>query len=201
MKTSCIYAIQSKVKPNRIYVGSAINFYQRRHCHLSQLKLGQHGNIKLVRHVNKYGLSDLKFIIVEEIDNVINLIPREQHYIDLLNPYFNIDKIAGSRLGSKVTRRWNHTDETRKKMSESAKGITKRKAGFRHSKETIEKMKLAQQNRSADFRHKISLSKIGGKHHNAKKVMDLETSMIYECANYAAGVLSVGKSAAYHCIN
>ena len=42
---------------------------------------------------------------------VIDLIKREQYYIDLLKPEYNILKIAGSSLG-KV-----HTKETRAKMS------------------------------------------------------------------------------------
>jgi group I intron endonuclease len=41
---------------------------------------------------------------------------REQYYIDLLNPKYNLLKIAGSRLGS------IHTKETKAKMSSSQKG-------------------------------------------------------------------------------
>ena len=57
-----------------------------------------------------------------------DLIKREQYYIDLLNPEYNILKIAGSRLGS--------TDRT-----ESRVKISSYRAGKKHTEETLAKMK------------------------------------------------------------
>ena len=94
-----IYQIQSNLYPNRIYIGSAIDITKRWRQHLSLLKLNKHHSIKLQNHYNKYGKNDLIFSILINCkeDDLINV---EQSYIDDLNPYFNILKIAGSNKGS-----------------------------------------------------------------------------------------------------
>jgi group I intron endonuclease len=57
-----------------------------------------------------------------DIENISNIeakkliLEKEQFYINTLKPEFNILKIAGSRLGS------SHSNEARKKLSESRKG-------------------------------------------------------------------------------
>jgi len=114
MKVTGIYKIESKLKPERVYTGSAVNMKQRWIRHLSDLKLNKHHSIKLQRHYNKYGQSDLIFIIIELCFPEF-LTAREQYYINKLKPYFNICKIAGSSLGRNVS------EETRKKLSESNK--------------------------------------------------------------------------------
>ena len=65
MKISGIYQIQSIIKPERIYVGSGINIYQRWTQHKRELRQNKHHSIKLQRHYDKYGESDLVFIIIE----------------------------------------------------------------------------------------------------------------------------------------
>lgn len=59
----------------------------------------------------KYGHSNFKLVILEycEADRLI-ILEREQHYINLLKPEYNILKIAGSPLGYK------HTEESLAKM-------------------------------------------------------------------------------------
>lgn len=156
MKTG-IYKIQSKVKPERIYIGSAINIKKRWNIHLCDLKHNRH-NFKLQRHYNKYGESDLQFSVLlgcEKSELIIN----EQFFIDSYNPYFNCCKIAGNCTGirhSKESREkirvaglgnkhcigrdpWNKglfgyktkptTEETKRKQSESNKG---KQAGEKH---------------------------------------------------------------------
>ncbi len=112
---SGIYQIQSTINGKR-YVGSSISVKSRiLGLHLSQLRKGTHGNILLQRHVDKYGLKVLQFSILE-ICNKDKLIEREQYWIDLLNPEFNICKKAYSQLGvkrSEMTKRRisrNHAD-------------------------------------------------------------------------------------------
>lgn len=55
-------------------------------------------------------------LYILEYCNIKDLIEREQYYIDLLTPQYNILKIAGSTLGFK------HTEETLVKMSEAKTG-------------------------------------------------------------------------------
>jgi group I intron endonuclease len=72
------------------------------------------------RSWNKYGKDSFIFNVIEFVEIKENLLIREQHYLDTLNPFgkngFNNEKIAGSHLGIK------HSEETKKKMSESRKG-------------------------------------------------------------------------------
>jgi len=138
MNSPGIYKIQSKIKPERIYVGSAVNVKHRWVSHLSDLRLNKHGNSRLQNHFNKYGASDLVFILLESCTRE-NLLIREQVYIDELYPWFNICKFATSRKGvihSLETREksrighlgqvpWNkgkteiYSEETRQNISES----------------------------------------------------------------------------------
>jgi group I intron endonuclease len=67
------------------------------------------GKSKIYSVILKYGYSNFILEILEYCD-LIDVIKREQYYIDLLNPEYNIDLTAGSRLGSK------HDEEARAKM-------------------------------------------------------------------------------------
>ena len=125
-KISGIYQIQSLYKPERVYIGSATIIKERWNSHLRLLKRGKHYSDKLQRHYNKYGEGDLVFDIIECGDYLDknHLLSREQgwyipfEYKNTELPYFNNDKIAGSRLGSKATK------ETRLKQSIAKKGIS-----------------------------------------------------------------------------
>ncbi len=64
MKLSGIYQIQSKIKPERCYIGSAIHISNRWTKHLSELRLNRHHSRKLQLHYNKYGESDLQFSVL-----------------------------------------------------------------------------------------------------------------------------------------
>jgi group I intron endonuclease len=115
---SCVYKISNTVN-SRIYIGSAKNFNSRKNKHLFQLKNNEHGNIKLQRFVNKYGIDKLIFDIVEKC-TVDNLLIREQFYIDSLPSLrhsFNILPTAGSWLNRK------HSKSAKNKMSKSKMGM------------------------------------------------------------------------------
>jgi group I intron endonuclease len=116
LKISCIYIIRSKIKPYRIYIGSAVDFVSRKISHKKDFKRG-HPNRILQSHANKYGVDDLVFEIAERVNDSDTLLLREQYWIDLLNPFFNICKIAGSRKGVMAS------ISTKLKMSKSRKGL------------------------------------------------------------------------------
>lgn len=109
MKISGIYQIQSKTKPDRVYIGSAINISRRWLFHLYQLRHNQHHSSKLQNHFNKYGEVDLQFSVLFCCEDG-GLISIEQLFLDLCNPYFNICKLAGSCIGRK------HSKESIEKM-------------------------------------------------------------------------------------
>jgi group I intron endonuclease len=59
----------------------------------------------IYKAIVKYGHSNFKLEILEYCDPS-EILSREQHYLDLLKPYYNMLNIAGSSFG------YEHTDET-----------------------------------------------------------------------------------------
>lgn len=114
---SGVYCWINKKKNGNKYVGSSVNLTDRfyDYFNLNQLINGSNKNAAISKALVKYGYSDFKLEILEYCDRV-KCTEREQYYMDLLKPEYNILKIAGSSLGFK------HSEETRAKISESGKG-------------------------------------------------------------------------------
>jgi group I intron endonuclease len=112
-----IYQLQSKANPIKIYIGSAINLRRRKNEHLRRMTAQSHCNNILLNHVNKYGIKDLEFTVLEIIENTDLLIIAEQFYIDKLNPHFNICKVAGSSKG----RAWTEAAKLKRKLNRERK--------------------------------------------------------------------------------
>lgn len=127
MGTSCVYKIQSIIKPEWCYVGSATYAKNRWNLHLADLRKNKHHSPQLQRHYNEYGKKDLVFIVLEPCFPEFLRI-REQYYLDKLKPYFNCSPTAGSSLGIK------RSDEFKLKVSRSCKG-------HKLSEETKQRMK------------------------------------------------------------
>lgn len=154
----CIYNILSQTKPERIYIGSAISFYKRKCEHLSDLRSNKHHSQLLQRHFNKYGENDLIFGIVKEVYDKNNLIAEEQYYIDILNPIFNMCKVAGSTLG------FRHTEKTKKQMSEIRMG--KKRDDYKMSDKHKMAISMAQTGRKAtpETRQKLRDARFKNRH-------------------------------------
>lgn len=82
------------------------------------------------------------------------LIEREQYHIDLLNPEYNILKIAGSRLGAK------HTLEAIAKIKAGALNRSKEKKIFFWLKEDLNKLNSSQEHKEHLIRLNTSLEQI-----------------------------------------
>lgn len=111
---SGIYCWVNKVNGSK-YVGSSNNIYRRLLQYFNTEYLLKHDNMVICRALLKHGYSNFDLEILEYCDNK-DVIEREQYYIDLLNPEYNILKKAGSLLGFK------HSEETMAKMSISKTG-------------------------------------------------------------------------------
>lgn len=119
-----IYRITNTIT-NDFYIGSAVNFKNRKWSHISSLRKNKHKNQFIQNSWNKYGEEAFIFEIIEVVDVKEKLIEREQYWIDTLSPTFNFAKIAGSPLGVK------HTDKSRSNMSLAHIGQTFEERGHK----------------------------------------------------------------------
>lgn len=143
-----VYLISNNVN-GKCYVGSTIHLDQRRREHFSRLANNKHINAHLQNAYNKYGREAFDFEILETIDIDDNikdkLLKREQFWIDNLKPEYNVLLVAGSNLG------YHHTEETKKKISESTTGVKKSEEHAKHIRE-------GQSGRVLTEEHKAKLS-------------------------------------------
>lgn len=131
---SGIYKITNIIN-NKIYIGSAVNLKEREYEHFRRLNKNNHCNIILQNSYNKYKVENFKFEVIEKCDKK-DLINKEQYYIDLLKPYYNICKIAGSKLGVK------HKEESKLKLKNTLKRNKELNGSRKLNLEEIEKIKL-----------------------------------------------------------
>lgn len=102
------------LESQKLYVGSSENLYRRFKYYYSNVNLARNTNSRIYNALLHYGQSEFSLTVLEYVDvrdltksqakNVI--IGREQYYIYLLKPEYNILKVAGSLLGFK------HSEDT-----------------------------------------------------------------------------------------
>lgn len=115
LKQSGVYCLINIIN-NKRYIGSSKNIYQRLLKHRSLLRKNKHENVKLQNSWNKYQEDKFNFYILE-FCNENDLLVKEQHYINTLNPELNITLIVERNILSKESRL--KQSETRKKKIES----------------------------------------------------------------------------------
>jgi len=124
----------------KMYIGSSSNLSSRFRKHLNLNYISQHKNeLSISRAIIKYGYDNFSLEILEFCE-VSNLLKREQFYLNLLEPVYNIAKVAGSNLGFK------HSKESRAKISKALKGsplLRSLKLGTTHTKETKKLMSIS----------------------------------------------------------
>ena len=136
-------------KSMKSYVGSSYDILKRCARHEKMLDSGTHYNKHLQASWDFYGGDTFEFYILEECVRE-QLVQREQHYIDMLQPKYNVCQIAGindSNRGKTFSEEW------KKRISESLKGhklseehkhsLSKSHLGKHFSEEHKKKMSLA----------------------------------------------------------
>lgn len=94
--------------------------------------LAQQTKRAILRAIAKYGLVNLIFVVLETCHKTDTL-RREQYWLDLLEPEYNLSPTAGSTLGVNLSEETKaklrfaqlgktHSLETRQLMSETRKG-------------------------------------------------------------------------------
>lgn len=93
-----IYKIENIIN-GKCYVGSAKSFARRKKQHFKDMENNRHGNIKLQNSVNKHGLENFTFVIIEELGDYDRTVyfEREDFWINKLN-----SKIEGYNIADAV---------------------------------------------------------------------------------------------------
>jgi group I intron endonuclease len=104
---SGVYRWVNKVNGNS-YVGSSVNLGKRFINYYNYSYISSN-NMLINKALIKYGYSQFRLEILEYCDSS-SVISREQYYINILIPVYNLLKIAGSSLGYK------HTEDTLSKF-------------------------------------------------------------------------------------
>jgi excinuclease UvrABC nuclease subunit len=137
---SGIYCFLNKTNGN-YYIGSSVNL-RRRIMYEYFANKNSGSSMIIVKAIKKYGLANFELFILEFCDKN-EIISREDYFIQLYKPQYNILKKAGSLLGYK------HNQESLNKMSESQRGVKHYFYGKTHTEETLFKMIKANKNSKA----------------------------------------------------
>ena len=73
-----------------MYIGSSTNIGGRKDKHFSLLRHGKHLNHRLQAAVYELGIENFRLMILEFVSDLSQLVEREQYYIDLYQPVYNI---------------------------------------------------------------------------------------------------------------
>ena len=151
-----IYCIRNLIT-GEFYIGSTVrNLARRWDEHRQDLRAGRHHSYRLQAAWRFYGESSFRFSVIEECLPA-QCIEREQWFIDIFDPEYNICKVVGapgSRLGfkasleTKAKLRASHlgrkaSPETRAKMRVAQGGVNNAFFGHKHSPDTRVKMSAA----------------------------------------------------------
>lgn len=186
-KSSGVYRILNKVN-GRIYIGSAKEFKSRLTSHLSSLRRGTHHNKFLQNDFNKCSEEAFVFEVLEVVSGSSdNRKQTEQVYLDenfLRGNDLCYNAIKTSTVYEYKAKRKTPSDETRKKISESRKGIpawNKGVCGYQGSPCSEEKKdKISKANKGRKVPRELVEKQMaargdysGLKSHNVKRLTDL----------------------------
>lgn len=153
---SGVYEIKNTENGHR-YVGSSVNIGKRWGEHANDLRNNSHHSEHLQRAWNKYRADAFEFRILVYCEP-FELLRYEQAFINRLNPEYNCSHIAGSTLG------FRHSNETKKKMSESHKNLKpSAMTRIKLSAAQMGNKKFLGRHHSQETREKISTIKLGKK--------------------------------------
>jgi group I intron endonuclease len=141
----------------KTYIGSGLNLSNRLSHYFSQKHMEtslKTSKSAIYSALIKHGCYNFSLEILEYC-SVENLIQREQYFIDIMEPEYNILKTAGSRLGS------NHSEESRAKISAAQKGKFNSMFGKTHDEEARAKMSTYKKGKNNPM-----FGRKGEKHHN-----------------------------------
>lgn len=166
-------------------VGSSSDLNRRRLQHLNSLRKNKHHSYRFQEAWNNYGETQFDYEILEELeiteDLKDQLFSREQYWINIIDPEYNVLPAAGSTLG------YHHTEETKRRISKTTTGVKKSAEHSRHisegqrgrilTKEHKEKLSQAAKQRKSMSHH--SIVSIDGVIYNSLKEASEKTGIKY----------------------
>lgn len=198
------YCVYKHTSPNdKIYIGITSQKPERRWRKNGE---GYKDHLYFWRAIQKYGWENFQHEILFE---GLTKEEAEQKEIELIschnsnNENYGYNLSSGGESGSKGYR---HTDEQKKYMSEIRKGKRNGMYGKHHTKEAIEKDRIAhlRENLSQDTIYKMSIAKKGKKRSEksirkqietiTNKVICIETSVVYKGTKEAGSLNNLDPS-------
>lgn len=182
-----VYMI-TNIKNGRTYIGSSSSkyfIYNRLINHRRDLKENRHCNIYLQRDFNKCGIKEY-YVSILEICEPDECIEREQYWIDLLKPNYNLLKIAGSSKGRICL------NETREKISKSNKEFWKNNRD--KMIESFKKRVFTPRKKGYKLNKRKIYSEEGYKSlvkSTSKRVIDLETNITYDSLKQLSEAINI----------
>lgn len=164
--TRCIYKIIN-IKNNKFYVGSAVDFKQRKARHVWKLRANAHANKHLQAAWNFYGENSFIFCVVEEIPEAEDLAKAEdvwleQHvgkdYCYNLAQKASCPRIKKGPENHMWGKTFSHTEEAKAKISKASKERVQSEEEKRKRRETMRGHEVP-----IETRAKISASLSGDK--------------------------------------
>lgn len=131
--TSGIYCYLNKINGKR-YIGKSVDLDERKNSHERAFKRSSHKgtNVHLHASVRKYGRDNFEYSVIE-IVNECDLRSRELFWIEHYNSH---DRLYGYNIRLSLDGQDRISEETKKKMSDAAKGENNHFYGKHHSEET-----------------------------------------------------------------
>lgn len=197
-----IYRWVNKVN-HKTYIGSSVNLGRRFKVYYDFSFLSvriKKAQSHIYSAILKHGYYNFQLEILEYCAKE-NAISREQYYIDLLNPEYNLNSTAGSRLGANISNESRqkmsaaaigrkHTEETKNLISLANKGINNPNFGKTHSKETKALISLARLGKSILSESvKAKMSEQSG---TALRIIDLRTNETSEFTSITKAAKAMG---------
>ena len=201
-----IYQIVNLVDGKK-YIGSSNNLRVRKRTHFSNLRNNNHYNYYLQRAFNKHGEDNFSFEVIELVNTIEELLPREQYYIELYqvcnrDKGYNliVDAVRGkTSLETRIKMSKNHADVSgSKNPNYGKKGKLNHNYGKPRSEETKRKISLANKGRihSEEAKLKMSLAKKGSNHPNYNKHHSEKTKLKMSLAHKGSKNPMYGKAGA-----
>lgn len=178
---------------SKTYVGSANDLTIRLRVYFSVSRLNK-SHSAIYKAILKYGHANFKLEILEYCNSDV-LLAREQYYLDLLKPAYNILSIAGSSLGYKHTVQTLDKFKVRTFSSKTLDNLSKSALGRVLSDETKAKISVAHKGKTLSEATRSKLSVITTERIGIRvEVINTVTGQIYLYDSLTSAALTLGVS-------